>query len=72
MTQQVQASKATWWAAAKAVAWSFLGIRRGKDFQQDISQLKPYHLIAGGVVGVLLLIVCLIVVVNWIVPHGPT
>jgi hypothetical protein len=59
--------QATWWTTTKAVAWSFLGIRKGSAFQEDIGRLKPYHLIAGGIVGVLLFILFLIGLVNWIV-----
>ena len=57
------------WATVKAVAWSFLGIRRGRDFQTDISRLKPLHIIAVGGVACVLFVVILIAVVTWVVPH---
>jgi hypothetical protein len=61
------ASKGSLWATVKAVAWSFLGVRKSSGFQDDIAQLKPYHIIAVGLVGGILLVVSLIALVNWIV-----
>jgi hypothetical protein len=55
------------WATVKAVAWSFLGVRKGSGFQEDISQLKPYHIIAVGLVGGILFVLFLIGLVTWIV-----
>lgn len=55
------------WATVKAVAWSFLGVRKGSGFQDDISRLKPYHIIAVGLVGGILFVLFLIGLVNWIV-----
>jgi hypothetical protein len=56
------AKKPTIFATFKAVAWSFLGIRKRKDFEQDQVTLKPYHLIAAGIIGVFILIGVLMVV----------
>ncbi len=64
---KTQASRGSLWATVKAVAWSFLGVRKNSDFQDDIAQLKPYHIIAVGLVGGILLVLSLIAVVNWIV-----
>ncbi|EYC52583.1 membrane protein [Hylemonella gracilis str. Niagara R] len=63
-TVQEQAQGSSFWATAKAVAWSFLGIRRGKDFQDDIGRLKPYHLIAAGIIGVFIFIGLLMLAVK--------
>ncbi|QKO20678.1 DUF2970 domain-containing protein [Rhodoferax sp. BAB1] len=64
---KTQAAKGSLWATVKAVAWSFLGVRKNSGFQDDIAQLKPYHIIAVGLVGGILLVLSLIAVVNWIV-----
>jgi len=53
----------------KAVAWSFLGVRKNSEFQEDIGRLNPFHIIAVGIAGVLILVVSLIALVNWIVPN---
>lgn len=61
------ASKGSLWATVKAVAWSFLGVRRSSGFQDDIGRLTPYHIIAVGVAGAVLFVLFLIAVVNWAV-----
>jgi hypothetical protein len=53
--------------AMKAVAWSFLGIRKRSDYQQDLARVNPLHVIAVGIVGALLFIALLIGIVNWVV-----
>jgi hypothetical protein len=63
-----QASRTgTLWTAVKAVAWSFLGVRRNSEFQADIGRLNPYLIIAVGVAAAVLLVLTLIAVVNWVV-----
>ena len=51
----------------KAVAWSFLGIRKNSDYQSDLARLNPLHIIAVAIVMVMLMVVGLIVLVNWVV-----
>jgi hypothetical protein len=51
----------------KTVAWSFLGIRKSAEFQQDLARVNPMHIIVVGIVGVLVLVAGLIVLVNWVV-----
>lgn len=55
------------WRSVKLVAWSFLGIRGNSEYQEDLSKVNPVHVLVVGLVGVLLLIVCLISLVNWVV-----
>ena len=50
----------------RAVAWSFLGIRRGQDFQDDIKKLNPLHIMAVGFVGCVVLVGGLIALVKWV------
>jgi nitrate reductase NapE component len=51
----------------KAVAWSFLGIRKNSEFHNDAAHLSLFHIIAVGLVGALLFVVSLIALVNWVV-----
>jgi len=51
----------------KLVAWSFLGIRSKRAYQDDLSKVNPMHVVAVGLVGVLLLVVGLITLVHWVV-----
>jgi hypothetical protein len=42
--------------AAKTVFWSFFGIRRNRDYQEDVTQLKPAQVIVAGLLGAILLV----------------
>jgi Protein of unknown function (DUF2970) len=50
----------------KAVAWSFLGIRKNSEYQEDLGRLNPLHVIAAALVGVALFVGGLIALVNWV------
>ncbi|HRC39426.1 MAG: DUF2970 domain-containing protein [Rubrivivax sp.] len=54
----------------RAVAWSFLGIRRSDGYAQDVSKLNPVHVIIAGVVGGLLFVLALVLLVRWVVGSG--
>lgn len=59
--------KPSFWRSVQAVAWSFLGIRRGSAGQEDFSRVHPYHVIGVGIVGALLFVLGLVALVNWVV-----
>lgn len=51
----------------KAVAWSFVGIRKASESQQDLGKLNPFHVIAVALVAVALFVGVLVLLVNWVV-----
>ena len=51
----------------RIVAWGFLGIRKRSEYQQDLAQVNPFHIVLAGIVGVLLLVLLLLGIVNWVV-----
>lgn len=51
----------------RAVAWSFVGVRKDSEFQQDIDRLSPLHLVAVGFAGVFVLVLGLMALVHWVV-----
>ena len=51
----------------KAVAWSFLGVRKNSEYKDDLAKVSPFHVIVVGIAGVMLLVIGLIVLVNWVV-----
>jgi hypothetical protein len=61
--------KGSIWQTAKAVGWSFLGVRQNREFQDDIGRLNPFHIIAVGIVGALIFVLSLIALVNWVVAN---
>jgi hypothetical protein len=48
--------KASFAATMKAVFWSFFGVRKRKDYEDDAANLNPVHVIIGGLIGVLIFI----------------
>lgn len=52
---------------AKAVFWSFLGIRKRRDYETDSVQLKPQQVIVAGLVGAAFLVFGLILLVRLII-----
>ena len=51
----------------KAVLWSFIGIRKKSDYQEDLGKLNPFQVIAVAFAIVALFVVGLIALVNWVV-----
>lgn len=54
------------WQAAKAVFWSFFGVRKKSHYEQDAVQLTPVQVIVIGLIGAVLFIFTLLGVV-WLV-----
>ena len=59
--------KASPLTVAKAVFWSFLGIRRKKDHEADAVRLTAAQVIVAGLIGAALLVMSLILLVKFIV-----
>ncbi len=51
----------------KAVLWSFIGLRSRSEFNKDVAQLNPIHIIAVGLVLALVFVLGLLALVNWVV-----
>ena len=54
----------------KAVAWSFVGLRKRAGYEQDVQKLNPVHVIAAGIVGAAVFIAVLVLAVKWVVQSG--
>jgi len=67
MSDKPAVRKASLWRTVKAVAWSFLGIRKNSEFQNDGAQVTLFHIIGVAIVGGLLFVLSLIALVNWVV-----
>ncbi len=53
--------------SVKLVAWSFLGIRSKRGYQDDLAKVSPLHVMVVALVAVLLIVVGLIGLVHWVV-----
>ena len=54
----------------KAVAWSFFGVRQASEYEKDVAQLNPLHVIAAGIVAAALFVLALVLLVQWVVGSG--
>ncbi|SHL94244.1 DUF2970 domain-containing protein [Rhizobacter sp. OV335] len=54
----------------KAVAWSFFGVRKSGDYEKDVEQLNPVHLVIAGILGAALFVIVLVVLVQWVLSSG--
>jgi hypothetical protein len=59
--------KASFGATAKAVFWSFFGVRKRKHYEEDAAQLNPLHVVIAGVIGALIFVGTLILIVKIVV-----
>jgi hypothetical protein len=59
--------KATLGQTARAVFWSFFGVRKRAHYESDSAQLNPVHVIVMGVVGAAIFVLVLIMIVRWVV-----
>ena len=59
------ARKANFGQTFRAVAWSFLGIRKSADHEQDVTKLNPIHVVIAAVVGVAIFVVLLVLLVRF-------
>ena len=60
----------SWWQTCRAVAWSFLGIRQARAYEEDVQRLNPLHVVIAGIAGALLFILTLVAVVRWVIGSG--
>ena len=67
MSSHASPHRASFLRTVKAVAWSFLGIRKNSEFRDDMGRLNPLHIIVVAVLGVALFVGALVLLVNWVV-----
>jgi len=58
--------KATPLQVAKAVCWSFFGIRKRAEYEKDAVSLTLRQVVVAGIVGALVLVLSLIMLVRFI------
>ncbi len=68
--KQAVARRGSFVRTFKAVAWSFFGVRKGTEYEKDIAQLNPLHVIVAGIVAAALFVIGLVVLVKWVIGSG--
>ena len=61
------ARKARFGQTLRAVAWSFFGIRKSADHEQDVKNLNPIHVVIAAVLGAAVFVVFLVVLVHFVI-----
>ena len=49
---------------ARAVFWSFFGVRKGKDYENDSVSIRPVQVIAAGLIRAVLFVLTLATIVK--------
>ena len=62
--------KMSFWQTLRAVAWSFFGVRKSADYEKDVDQLNPVHLIIAGLIGAAVFVTVLVLLVRWVISSG--
>jgi len=68
--REAASRKGSFMQTLRAVGWSFFGVRRRANFEQDVQKLNPVHVVIAGVIGAALFIAILILLVRWVVGSG--
>jgi hypothetical protein len=67
MSEPVTKRKGSILRTIKAVAWSFVGLRDRGDYEKDVEQLNPVHIVIVALLGVLVFVGSLILLATWVV-----
>ena len=68
--RQAVARKGSLAQTFKAVAWSFFGVRKASEYEEDVAQLNPVHVVVAGVISAAVFVLALVILVNWVVGSG--
>ena len=66
MSAAPKPAKATPLQVARAVFWSFFGIRRRAEYEKDAVALTPVQVIVAGIIGAIILVLSLVTLVRFI------
>ena len=59
--------KATPLQVAKAVFWSFFGIRKRAEYEKDAVSLSPLQVVVAGIIGAIIFVLSLVTLVHFII-----
>ena len=66
MTEAQKPPRATPLQVAKAVFWSFFGIRKRAEYEKDAVSLSPLQVIVAGIIGAIIFVLSLVTLVHFI------
>lgn len=65
-------SQLSFFRTVQAVLWSFIGIRKNSDGEEDMAKLNPFHVVVVGICLAMIFVLGLIALVNWVVAQPIT
>jgi len=65
--KQATQRKMSFVVTAKAVLWSFFGVRKKSGFEEDAQKLNPLHVVIAGVIAAVLFVLTLLTLVKIVV-----
>jgi len=60
------------WRTLRMVGWGFLGVRKRSEYQRDLAQVNPFHIMLAGLIGVVLFVLLLLGIIHWVVSGTPS
>lgn len=66
MSESGKEPRASLLQVARAVMWSFIGIRRSDGYERDVARITPVQAIIAGLVGAALFVASLVVLVRYL------
>ena len=66
MTGTRPPQRATPFQVAKAVFWSFLGIRKRAEYEKDAVRITPLQVVVAGIIGAAVFVLSLVMLVRYI------
>jgi preprotein translocase subunit Sec61beta len=66
MAEAQKPGRATPLQVAKAVFWSFFGIRKRAAYEKDAVSLTPLQVVVAGIIGAVILVLSLVTLVHFI------
>ena len=48
----------------------FFGVRKSRDLERDVAELKPLHVVLVGLAVAAVFVVALVLLVNWVIASG--
>ena len=68
----MSSSQMPFFRTVQAVLWSFIGLRKNSEGQEDMAKLNPFPVLVVGLCLALIFVVGLIALVNWVVAQPIT
>jgi hypothetical protein len=62
--------KGSFFQTLRAVGWSFFGVRKSAEYEKDVNQLNPLHLVIAAIVAAAVFIAILVGLVKWVLSSG--